>query len=184
MSVHDLQPAMNTKAATSIAVPGTSTPVSSDNVDPSLKDPTYQLIAAAKEAYNMKKLAGLLSRKIAQSEDVRNLAHLVQDSSRELERSCRMAACISNVPVSTKYPYLPAMPTIPKGTLQGSPAAAGPKASSSVDKSTAGGSANNSGTLSVTSTKQAGMESLFPALYHRQFSMQFQRRRIQFETFI
>lgn len=75
------------------------------------KDPMYELVTGAREAYFLKQLAQKLGREISHSKDVQNLSSLIGDSARELERTWRMAACISNTPVSTAYPYLPTMPT-------------------------------------------------------------------------
>ena len=116
MSDHVAHPLYNPKTHFAVQISTGVFPKSMDDLNSLHKDPTYEIVSGTREAYFMKKIAGLLSRKVAQSEDVRNLAHLVQDSARELERNWRMAACISNTPVSTGYPYLPIMPTLKSAT--------------------------------------------------------------------
>ena len=113
----DLDPSLlyNPKTPFAISISHGAHPKTLEDLDASHKDPTYELVSGTREAYFIKKLAGILAHKVAQSDDVRNIASLVQDAARELERSWRMASCISNVPVSTGYPYLPTMPTGPSG---------------------------------------------------------------------
>ena len=76
------------------------------------QDPIYELISGAREAYFLKKLAHELGSRVSNSADVQNLASLINNSTRELERNWRMAACLTNAPVSTGYPFLPTMPTV------------------------------------------------------------------------
>jgi hypothetical protein len=108
-------------------------PQTSQDLDTLHKDPMFELINGAKEAYYMKYLAAKLGNKIAKSEDVKDLSRLIEDSSREIERNWRMAACMANAPRSTGYPYLPTMPLASnkEGVGQGQPqAAAGPSGES------------------------------------------------------
>ena len=113
MPTHTSHTIYDPKVPYAIMISGGSFPKTMEDLNSSHKDPTYELVSGAREAYFVKKLAGTLARNVTESDDVRNLASLIQDSARELERSWRMAACISNVPVSTAHPYLPVMPHAP-----------------------------------------------------------------------
>lgn len=113
MAAHSPHTIYDPKVPYAIMISGGAFPKTMADLSSSHKDPTYELVSGAREAYFVKKLAGTLARNVTESEDVRNLASLIQDSARELERSWRMAACISNVPVSTAHPYLPVVPHAP-----------------------------------------------------------------------
>ena len=88
-----------------------SHPKTMDDLNTFHKDSMYELVSATRAAYLMKILASKLASHVTKSSNVRDLANLITDSAREQERSLRMAACMSNAPVSTTYPYLPVMPT-------------------------------------------------------------------------
>jgi hypothetical protein len=113
MAAHSPHTIYDPKVPYAIMISGGAFPKTMEDLSASHKDPTYELVSGAREAYFVKKLAGTLARNVTESGDVRNLASLIQDAARELERSWRMAACISNVPVSTAHPYLPVMPHAP-----------------------------------------------------------------------
>jgi hypothetical protein len=98
------------KTHPAMMISSASHPSSFDDLNLAHKDPKFELATGTRDAYLIKKLAGDLASKISDSEDVRNLSSLVNDSGRTLERDWRMASCISNMPTSTGYPYLPMMP--------------------------------------------------------------------------
>lgn len=93
-----------------VLVSSSSEPHSLADLNSFHQDPLYELISGAREAYFIKKLARHLSSEISNSAEVKNLASLINDSAREIERNWRMAACMANSPVSTGYPFLPTMP--------------------------------------------------------------------------
>ena len=104
-----------------------SDPSTLDDLNNFHKDPMYELITGAKDAFYIQKLANKLGVKITRSEDIKNISSLVSNASSELERNWRMAACIANAPVSTGYPYLPTMPSssaASSGTSDGASASA------------------------------------------------------------
>ncbi len=96
------------------------------------KDPMYSVITGAREAYLAKYLAHTLGHKVTQSDDVRNLADLIERSAKEIERLWRTAACMSDAPVSTSYPYLPVMPIKPYAALSSGLSAGGNHVSGSL----------------------------------------------------
>lgn len=86
-------------------------PKTLDDLNTLHQDPMYELINGAKEAYYLKTLSDRLAHEITQSKEVQDLASLVNNSAREMERNWRLAACIANAPRSTGYPFLPTMPS-------------------------------------------------------------------------
>ena len=178
-------PLFNPKVDFAVQTAGGLFPKSLEDLNASHNDPTYELVSGAREAYFIKKIAGMLSRKFAQSEDVRNLSHLVQDSARELERNWRMAACISNVPVSTGYPYLPMMPAAP--SVPSVDAAAGPQAgaASTVDQSATAGSSRLTTPEAAATVKKAALDDIFLLIVHgKPLRNQSQSRLRQLKAFI
>ena len=108
------------KTHPAMMISSASHPTSLDDLNLAHKDPLFELATGTRDAYLIKKLAGDLASKISDSEDVRNLSSLVNDSGRTLERDWRMASCISNMPSSTGYPYLPMMPIKQHNTAEAS----------------------------------------------------------------
>lgn len=106
--VHDLAKISDT----AILISSVSHPKTLKDLDLLHKDPMYELVTGAREALLMKKLAHKLGTDVSKSKDVQNLSALISDSSREVERTWRMAACMANTPVSTSYPFLPTMPSV------------------------------------------------------------------------
>jgi hypothetical protein len=168
----------NHKTPFAISVSHGSYPKSLEDLDASHKDPTYELVTGTREAYFIKKLAGILSHEIAQSDDVRNIAALAQDSARELERNWRMASCISNVPVSTGYPYLPTMPTKLDPT-------AGASSSDVSSKGTEGPSVSSTSSKAEASNvqlKAAGLDESQSLLFQAPFQDPYSGRRSMQKT--
>jgi hypothetical protein len=149
----------NPKIPFAVMISSSVHPRTLENLNDYHKDPTYELVSGTREAYFLKKLAGKLSHNVAESEDVQNLSALIQDAARELERSWRMASCISNTPVSTGYPYLPIMPSVAKASSASTGATSGDTAAASKEAATPTGNVK-----SETAIKGAGMTEHFPLL--------------------
>ena len=118
-----------------VLISNASHPKTLQDLDTVHKDPMYELVTGARQAYFIKHLANKLATKVSHSGDVTNIASLVNNSARELERNWRMAACMANTPVSTGYPYLPTMPagSVAAPVPGAAPVAAVTKAGISVD---------------------------------------------------
>lgn len=93
----------------SILLDNPASPYSAEDLKAIHADPMYKLVSGTRDAYWTKHIADKLAQDVTKSDDVRNLGELVGGSAKELERLWRMAACMSDAPVSTKYPYLPVM---------------------------------------------------------------------------
>jgi hypothetical protein len=139
-------------------------PQTLDDLNTLHQDPLYELINGAKEAYYLKTLSDRLAHRITQSKEVQDLASLVNNSAREMERNWRMAACIANAPRSTGYPFLPTMPSGSAGEAKVSAGSGGLPDSN--QSSNAGGSAisgtvpkNSNGSDAQTSANSTVTES-------------------------
>ena len=146
-----------------------------EDLDMFHKDPMYELINGAKEAYFLKYIASKLGNQVAQSEDVKELARVIENSAREMERSWRTAACMANAPVSTGYPYLPTMPLQVAKADEAHPPSQSESASGTPGHGE-GGEANTSAGSSgqpksaeplPKSTEKASLEaSIFPLMHY------------------
>ena len=142
-------------APAAIQISSSTQPKTLEDLNIFHKDAMYEVISGARQAYMIKQLAGELRSRVSNSADVKHLANLISDSSRELERNWRMAACMSNAPVSTGYPYLPIMPS-------GAPAI--PANPSSTPPTAAVGGKQTIGSESTASLPTSAVKSSFSGI--------------------